>query len=454
MLSIGFQVTTGSAGAGSIPKDLSPVAGFIEYIIIYDNDKAGNEGAEKLAERMVIEFGKTVKIAQWHEGLPKGYDISDDAENEFKEVDYAIANAKEYIPPKKGYTLITMEDFQNMKDTLHKPKMVIEEIASVGGLTLLSGTDNSGKSMMSNQLALCTATGNDFLDYRVCHPYKTVILSLENDDGEQRDRFEKQIHHFLKKYPDSAELISNNLFHRIDIDEGKKFLNAWDRIFDTLKENPDVEVLIVDNLTSTSDVKFSDNDSLTDLIREIEWTARKNKVAIICLCHHVKKESKESHLHKEMIRGGKSLTDFSWNVVQIHPSSIKQEWILFKITKIRHIYSDGGLSTKDVPQLVVFDTDSLLYDYRRAIPNEAIHFLAPNFERPLNFIISLQGANNTEQIWETKHFLNEGNEQSPPIPESTVKKWLPKMVKWCWLKREGQGLYKINWNVVLDLPLV
>ena len=92
------------------------------------------------------------------------------------------------------------------------------------------------------------------------------------------------------------------------------------------------------------------------------------------------------------------------------------------------------------------------YDYKRAIPNEAIHFLAPNFERPLNFIISLQGANNTEQIWETKHFLNEGNEQSPPIPESTVKKWLPKMVKWCWLKRVGQGLYKINWNVVLDLP--
>ena len=49
---LGYQATAGSAGAGSIPKDLSPVAGFIEYIIILDNDSAGKEGAEKLAERL------------------------------------------------------------------------------------------------------------------------------------------------------------------------------------------------------------------------------------------------------------------------------------------------------------------------------------------------------------------------------------------------------------------
>ena len=52
MLSLGHQATTGSAGAGSIPKDLSPVTGFIEHIIIYDNDKAGTNGSEKLAGRL------------------------------------------------------------------------------------------------------------------------------------------------------------------------------------------------------------------------------------------------------------------------------------------------------------------------------------------------------------------------------------------------------------------
>ena len=55
MLSLRHQATTGSAGAGSIPKDLSPVTGFIEHIIIYDNDKAGTNGSEKLAGRLLIE---------------------------------------------------------------------------------------------------------------------------------------------------------------------------------------------------------------------------------------------------------------------------------------------------------------------------------------------------------------------------------------------------------------
>ena len=52
MLSLGHQATTGSAGAGSIPKDLSPIAGFAEYRIVYDNDTAAKEGAKKLAERL------------------------------------------------------------------------------------------------------------------------------------------------------------------------------------------------------------------------------------------------------------------------------------------------------------------------------------------------------------------------------------------------------------------
>ena len=55
MLSIGHQATTGSAGAGSIPKDMKPISNFIEYITIYDNDSAGNDGAKKLARKMEIE---------------------------------------------------------------------------------------------------------------------------------------------------------------------------------------------------------------------------------------------------------------------------------------------------------------------------------------------------------------------------------------------------------------
>ena len=36
-----------SAGAGSIPKDISPLYDFNEVVIVYDNDKAGEQGAKK-----------------------------------------------------------------------------------------------------------------------------------------------------------------------------------------------------------------------------------------------------------------------------------------------------------------------------------------------------------------------------------------------------------------------
>ena len=85
MKTVGHQVITGSAGAGSIPKDLSAITKFKNIIIIYDNDTAGYKGAEKWAERIKKEINSTVKIAQWREGLPDGYDVSDDAKNGFKE---------------------------------------------------------------------------------------------------------------------------------------------------------------------------------------------------------------------------------------------------------------------------------------------------------------------------------------------------------------------------------
>ena len=46
-----------------------------------------------------------IKIVQWRDGLPKGYDISDDAKNDFEEMDYAIVNAKEYKPLRKDLKL-------------------------------------------------------------------------------------------------------------------------------------------------------------------------------------------------------------------------------------------------------------------------------------------------------------------------------------------------------------
>ena len=76
-----------SAGATSIPKNIDTLYDFNEVVIVYDNDKAGEQGAKKVAERIKSESPTTkVLIAQWESSLPKGYDVYDDYEKEFKKL--------------------------------------------------------------------------------------------------------------------------------------------------------------------------------------------------------------------------------------------------------------------------------------------------------------------------------------------------------------------------------
>ena len=71
-----FQGISFSCGATSIPNDIRILYVFKDIIIVYDNDEAGVQGAEKLAKRIKTESPNTiVRIAQWDSLLPSGYDV-------------------------------------------------------------------------------------------------------------------------------------------------------------------------------------------------------------------------------------------------------------------------------------------------------------------------------------------------------------------------------------------
>ena len=64
-------------------EHLDALYDFNEVVIVYDNDKAGEQGAKKVAERIKSESPITkVLIAQWDSSLPKGYDVYDDYEKD------------------------------------------------------------------------------------------------------------------------------------------------------------------------------------------------------------------------------------------------------------------------------------------------------------------------------------------------------------------------------------
>jgi 5S rRNA maturation endonuclease (ribonuclease M5) len=439
-----YNVLSGSGGCSTIPGLLNSFKEFKKPIILYDKDEAGQIGADKLAQAIYDELNLIVDIAQWRDELPNGFDPSDDMD--WKEIEYAIENRKSYKPipgsgvqNKKGYKVVKLTDAFEMD--IEKPKMIVEDILNERGNTLIAAEDNVGKSMMANQLGLCIATGTDFLGYRVPKPRKVLLVQHEMENGEQIDRLRKQSALYFKVHP---ELIEQNVkLHLIEDGENLAIVDQFDVLDITLKENPDIEVVVFDNIGQSTNVEMTKPDAIRNELKRLKALCRIHSVAFILVAHHVKIDwAKEMDLTKRQIQGGKPITDWADNIIQLHTSSMNPNLVLFKITKIRSIHNNEGHSTKLLNQAVWFNQDNdLLFNKMFAVSNWEGHFTAlDKHERELDFVKEL---NDYPQPFETNDAMNVGDKMNISI--STIKGyWLPKLCKWEWLNKEGHGKYSVN----------
>ncbi|HIB05254.1 MAG TPA: hypothetical protein EYO18_05950, partial [Candidatus Marinimicrobia bacterium] len=105
----GYNAICSSTGARSVPDPLPIMKEFPGIIVLQDNDDAGRNGSENVAEIIYQKLGTTCSIGQWRKGLPDKFDVCDD--KEWVETTSAIKNAKEYkleLPKKIGaFTVLT-----------------------------------------------------------------------------------------------------------------------------------------------------------------------------------------------------------------------------------------------------------------------------------------------------------------------------------------------------------
>ena len=327
--------------------------------------------------------------------------------------------------------------------------MIIEDILNENGTALLTATDNVGKSMMANQTACCIATGTSFLGYEVPESRKVLLVQHEMDNGEQLDRLEKQTTEYLNKYP---ELMDKNLhLHIIEDDEDLIGVDQFDVIEDTLIEHPDIDVIIFDNLGQSTTVDLTDNDKMRTETKRLKRICRQYQIAFLMVAHHIKVDyDKVKDLTKNMIAGGKVITDWADNIIQLHTSSLNPNMVLFKITKIRSVHNKYGINTKDIHQATDFNANNdLLFTNRRAIGSWEAHFTATDkFERELKFLTELARLGE----FTTLEAINESTTAiDPPVSEVTIKRWLPRFEKMGWLKKVKHGVWKVRDEMIQNL---
>ena len=441
-----------SCGATSIPKDINALYEFKEIIIIYDNDEAGEQGAKKVAERIKSESPITkVLIAQWDLSLPKGYDVYDDGkETRFAKVKEAITNAKEYetgplvqantSEEQKGYNMVS--PLELIEKNPQPPEPIVDLLLQEKGVTIISGTDGVGKTWFGLQLAVCIASGRDIIDLRVSQrPVLMVQFELSNAQLSSR----------LQKYDLTG---TDGNLHLSDLsDKDLIFTDAWNKIAHTLYEREFKDgVVIVDNVYTSTDKDVSKNHELKPLLRRLEDMKNNTNNAFVLIAHHNKHDGDtEPLLTKSIITGGKTLTNFAHNVLQIGNSSMGADIRRGKITKMRDTYSE----LYNEPIRLNFNPDTCLFEFGGVIANERLHCEPIKKKWEYKVLVDFAERNADEPVFERRKIQLYLESEFPDMLESTITKkttrWLNKMTEFALIQKLKHGDYKFNMSAIRDL---
>jgi len=203
----GFQATSGTAGSGSVPKDLScyepwnhPEKRNKQYmgtdeptvwsvsnpvIIPFDNDKSGREGAEKLAKALKMRFpNMVVLVCDWRKLGKKykaGADITDIEHSDFITL---IEKAPEWkLTMIGGLEIMRGRDYQSKEP--EPIEFIIEHLLPMNFNTLLGGETGSNKSYFSMQKAMCIANNeSQFLGFKILKKNLKVFY-IDTEIGKQ-----------------------------------------------------------------------------------------------------------------------------------------------------------------------------------------------------------------------------------------------------------------------------
>ena len=437
-----LQCVTFSSGAGSVPDDLNVLYEFGSIIIVYDNDKAGSKGAKKVAEKIKTESPDTVvKIAQWDKSLPEGYDIIDDSqkENIFDELDKAIVNANEYEltdskpDNTKGYPIMNIH---KIKETSTKPpEAIVQNLLVDNGVTLISGTDGVGKTWFGLQMAVAIASGEPFLGWKV---NKKPVLMI------QFELSESQLGYRLQQF-DTTKTDDN--FHCTAMqNDDLIFSDAWVKIANTIIENDlHNSVVIVDNLYTSTHRDVSANHDLKPLLKRIDEIRKNTGCSFVLIAHHNKHEGdKEPILGKNIITGGKTLTNYVSNVFQIGISSMGADIRRGKITKMRDAYSD----LLNEPLRLRWNVESCTFEYEGTIMNESLHCEQIKGKWEYKVLIEFSERNTDEPVFDRQkiQLFIEGHfpDDSPSTNSKKTTRWLNKMEEYNLIKKTKYNKYELE----------
>ena len=341
----GVNAITFTAGAGAVPEDIRPLKDVNNIAVCFDNDTKGEEGAKKVVKALLTQNSeRRIRIVQF-ENKPHQYDITDyfndgNDHSAFLSLCDSTNDIGDDPGVVGGLSEITLAQYMAREG---KVEHVVDEILVKGGTSCIAGASNVGKSILSLQFAMSVAAGIPFLNFRVPKARKVLVAQFEMMPEQYSERLVNQYEAVRSRYPEKLKTLDQNLT-LIDEKRKKLFVDTYDEIETNLclhktksgiYDGRPVEVVVIDNMYTTTDKNINDNNDLKKLLGRIRSIGVDHNVAWMLVAHHKKINGEMRALDHDMISGGKTFVNFLDNCVQMSDTAASQDLKIVKITKVR-----------------------------------------------------------------------------------------------------------------------
>ena len=207
-------------------------------------------------------------------------------------------------------------------------------------------------------------------------------------------------------------------------------------------------MVIVDNLYTSVSGDVSDNAQMNQILSDVSNIRDSTDNAIILFGHHNKGTLKDKQLNKDQIQGGKQLTNFVSNVLQIGESKLSTELRIAKITKIR----DEQSELENIPFKLHWDSETVTFSRGSIINKEEVHFIEPKERWEIKILLELASY---EELLKNPQFSRE--RLRPFLPEGMElrkeSRLLKRWVEWGFVKYIKYDTYELKFDEINELPL-
>jgi twinkle protein len=332
------STTVGEAALKQIKNNYDFITSFDNVIIMYDNDKAGKEGAEKVAK---ILFAGQAKIASYR----RKDACEHSSHGEFKEIVKAFWEAEQYSPVDVLHLNQMWEDFENEDSNVKIPFpdswSTLNEMLGGGmergEVTVIGALTSIGKSTMVNNIAYHLVENT---------PFKVGAMYLETTKREVvRDMLSLDLGINLRKADRSTidmgilkRRFFDNLVKRdkfVYVDHNGMLTN--EKVFDKFNYLAKVEgcdVIIFDPIQAG--VNSSDNGAIIEFMDAVLKFAKETDTCVILVSHMRKPDGEDPHAVSEYhLLGSSAINQIAFNTILLSRDKMHESKIVKNSTKIR-----------------------------------------------------------------------------------------------------------------------